>query len=137
MMKLLSLRTTSVMTSGTVFSPFFITTIQTYTFCLVLTIIVELTVARSLGIKSKQALMIVVAAQIFTNPIAVFITSACMDLISDSAQYYGCVIAVELTVIVVEGLIYKYKGVSRAPWGLSILCNLASVSVGILVQILI
>lgn len=137
MMKLLSLRTTSVMTSGTVFSPFFITTIQTYTFCLVLTIIVELTVARSLGIKNKQALMIVVAAQIFTNPIAVFITSACMDLISDSAQYYGCVIAVELAVIVVEGLIYKYKGVSRASWGLSILCNLASMSVGILVQILI
>ena len=137
MMKLLSLRMTSVMTSGTVFSPFFITTIQTYTFCLVLTIIVELTVARSLGIKNKQALMIVVAAQIFTNPIAVFITSACMDLISDSVQYYGCVIAVELTVIVVEGLIYKYKGVSRAPWELSILCNFASMSVGILVQTLI
>lgn len=137
MMKLLSLQTTSVMTSGTVFSPFFITTIQTYTFCLVLTIIVELTVAHSLGIKNKQALLIVVAAQIFTNPIAVFITSACMDWISDSAQYYGCVIAVELAVIVVEGLIYKLKGVSKAPWELSILCNLASVSVGILVQTLI
>ena len=137
MMKLLSLRTTSVMTSGTVFSPFFITTIQTYTFCLVLTIIVELTVARSLGIKNKQALMIVVAAQIFTNPIAVFITSACMDLITDSAQYFACVIVVELVVIAVEGLIYKFKGVSSAPWKLSILCNLASVSLGILIQVFI
>lgn len=125
------------MTSGVIFSPFLITTIQTYTFFLVLTIVVELTVARSLGIKNNQALLIVVAAQIFTNPIAVFITSACMDWTADSAQYYGCVIAVELAVIVVEGLIYKLKGVSKAPWGLSILCNLASVSVGILVQILI
>lgn len=125
------------MTSGTFFSPFLITTIQTYTFCLILTIVVELTVARLLGIKNNQALLIVVAAQIFTNPIAVFITSACMDWAADSAQYYGCVIAVELVVIVVEGLIYKFKGVSKAPWGLSILCNLASVSVGILIQTLI
>lgn len=125
------------MTSGTFFSPFLITTIQMYTFCLVLTIVVELIVARSIGIKNNQALLIVVAAQIFTNPIAVFITSACMDWAADSAQYYGCVIAVELVVIVVEGLIYKLKGVSKAPWGLSILCNLASVSVGILVQTLI
>lgn len=108
-----------------------------YTFCLVLTIVVELIVARSIGIKNNQALLIVVAAQIFTNPIAVFITSACMDWAADSAQCYGCVIAVELVVIVVEGLIYKLKGVSKAPWGLSILCNLASVSVGILVQTLI
>ena len=125
------------MTSGTFFSPFLITTIQMYTFCLVLTIVVELIVARSIGIKNNQALLIVVAAQIFTNPIAIFITSACMDWAADSAQYYGCVIAVELVVIVVEGLIYKLKGVSKAPWGLSILCNLASVSVGILVQTLI
>ena len=125
------------MTSGTFFSPFLITTIQMYTFCLVLTIVVELIVARSIGIKNNQALLIVVAAQIFTNPIAVFITSACMDWAADSAQYYGCVIAVELVVIVVEGLIYKVKRVSNTPWTLSILSNLASVSVGILVQTLI
>lgn len=137
MARLQGLRTTSTMTSGPVFSPFFITTIQTYTFCLVLTIVVELTVARLLGIKNKQALLIVVAAQIFTNPIAVYITSACMDWVVDSAQYYGCVIAVELAVIAVEGLIYKVKRVSDAPWTLSILSNLASVSVGILVQTLI
>ena len=117
--------------------PYLITIIPIFAFCLILTITVELIVAKSLGVKDNQALLIVVAAQIFTNPIAVFITSACMDWAADSAQYYGCVIAVELVVIVVEGLIYKLKGVSKAPWGLSILCNLASVSVGILVQTLI
>lgn len=111
--------------------------IQTFTFCLVLTIVVELLVARLLGIKNKQELLIIIAAQIFTNPIAVFITSACIDWTADSAQYYGCIVAVELAVIIVEGLIYKLKGVSNAPWRLSILCNLASVSVGILIQTLI
>lgn len=125
---------TNVMTSLMFFSPYFMTMIQTFTFCLVLTIFVELFVARLLGIKNKQELLIIIAAQIFTNPIAVFITSACIDWTADSVQYYACVVAVELAVIIVEGLIYKLKGVSSAPWRLSILCNLASVSVGILIQ---
>lgn len=128
---------TIVMTSLMFFSPYFMTMIQTFTFCLILTIVVELFVARLLGIKNKQELLIIIAAQVFTNPIAVFITSACIDWTADSAQYYGCVVAVELAVIIVEGLIYKLKGVSSAPWRLSILCNLASVSVGILIQTLI
>ena len=128
---------TNVMTSLMIFSPYFMSMIQTFTFCLILTIVVELFVARLLGIKNKQELLIIIAAQIFTNPIAVFITSACIDWAADSAQYYGCVVAVELAVIIVEGLIYKLKGVSSAPWRLSILCNLASVSVGILIQALI
>lgn len=128
---------TIVMTSWMLFSSYFMTMIQTFTFCLILTIVVELFVARLLGIKNKQELLIIIAAQVFTNPIAVFITSACIDWTADSAQYYGCVVAVELAVIIVEGLIYKLKGVSSAPWRLSILCNLASVSVGILIQTLI
>lgn len=128
---------TNAMTSLMFFSPYFMTMIQTFTFCLILTIVVELFVARLLGINNKQELLIIIAAQIFTNPIAVFITSACIDWTADSAQYYGCVVAVELAVIIVEGLIYKLKGVSSAPWRLSILCNLASVSVGFLIQTLI
>lgn len=128
---------TNVITSLMFFSPYFMTMIQTFTFCLILTIVVELFVARLLGIKNKQELLIIIAAQIFTNPIAVFITSACIDWAANSAQYYGCVVAVELAVIIVEGLIYKLKGVSDTPWRLSILCNLASVSVGILIQTLI
>lgn len=128
---------TNAMTSWMLFSPYFMTMIQTFTFCLILTIVVELFVARLLGIKNKQELLIIIAAQIFTNPIAVFITSACIDWTADSAQYYACVVAVELAVIIVEGLIYKLKGISSTPWRLSILCNLASVSVGILIQTLI
>lgn len=128
---------TNDMTSLMFFSPYFMTMIQTFTFCLILTIVVELFVARLLGIKNKQELLIIIAAQIFTNPIAVFITSACINWTADSVQYYGYVVAVELAVIIVEGLIYKLKGVSSAPWRLSILCNLASVSVGILIQTLI
>ena len=119
------------------FSPYFILTIQTFLFCLILTIFVELVVAHLIGIKNKQALLIIVAAQVFTNPIAVFITSACMEWTTDSTQYFACVIVVELVVIAVEGLIYKFKGVSSAPWKLSILCNLASVSLGILIQVFI
>lgn len=119
------------------FSSYFISTIQTFLFCLILTIFVELVVAYLIGIKNKQALLIIIAAQVFTNPIAVFITSACMEWTTDSAQYFACVIVVELVVIAVEGLIYKFKGVSSAPWKLSILCNLASVSLGILIQVFI
>ena len=117
--------------------PYLITIIPIFAFCLILTITVELIVAKSLGVKDNHALLIVVAAQVLTNPIAVFITSVLVNVVANDAQYWACVIAVELAVIVVEGLIYKLKGVSKAPWGLSILCNLASVSVGILVQTLI
>lgn len=117
--------------------PYLITIIPIFTFCLILTITVELIVAKSLGVKDNQALLIVVAAQALTNPIAVFITSALVDVVANDVQYWACVIAVELAVIVVEGLIYKVKRVSNIPWTLSILANLASVSVGILVQTLI
>ena len=117
--------------------PYLLTIIPIFAFCLILTITVELIVAKSLGVKDNQALLIVVAAQVLTNPIAVFITSALVNVVANDAQYWACVIAVELAVIVVEGLIYKLKGVSRAPWRLSILANLASVTVGILVQTLI
>lgn len=117
--------------------PYLITIIPIFTFCLILTITVELIVAKSLGVKDNQALLIVVAAQALTNPIAVFITSALVDVVANDVQYWARVIAVELVVIAVEGLIYKVKRVSNIPWTLSILSNLASVSVGILVQTLI
>ena len=117
--------------------PYLITIIPIFTFCLILTITVELIVAKSLGVKDNQALLIVVAAQAFTNPIAVFITRALVDVVANDVQYWACVIVVELVVIAVEGLIYKVKRVSNTPWTLSILSNLASVSVGILVQTLI
>ena len=117
--------------------PYLMTVIPIFTFCLIMTITVELIVAKSLGVKDNHALLIVVAAQVLTNPIAVFITSVLVNVVANDAQYWACVIAVELAVIAVEGLIYKVKRVSDAPWTLSILSNLASVSVGILVQILI
>ena len=108
--------------------PYLVTVIPIFTFCLILTITVELIVAKSLGVKDNQALLIVVAAQAFTNPIAVFITSALVDVVANDVQYWACVIIVELVVIAVEGLIYKVKRVSDVPWTLSILSNLASVS---------
>ena len=117
--------------------PYLITIIPIFAFCLILTITVELIVAKSLGVKDNHALLIVVAAQVLTNPIAVFITSVLVNVVANDAQYWACVIVVELAVIAVEGLIYKVKRVSDAPWTLSILSNLASVSVGILVQTLI
>ena len=118
--------------------PYLITIIPIFAFCLILTITVELIVAKSLGVKDNQALLIVVAAaQALTNPIAVFITGALVDVVANDVQYWACVIVVELVVIAVEGLIYKVKRVSNTPWTLSILSNLASVSVGILVQTLI
>ena len=117
--------------------PYLLTIIPIFAFCLILTITVELIVAKSLGVKDNQALLIVVAAQVLTNPIAVFITSALVDVVANDVQYWACVITVELVVITVEGLIYKVKRVSNTPWTLSILANLASVSVGILVQTLI
>ena len=117
--------------------PYLMTIIPIFAFCLILTITVELIVAKSLGVKDNHALLIVVAAQVLTNPIAVFITSALVNVVANDAQYWACVIAVELAVIVVEGLIYQLKKVSNTPWTLSIVANLASVSVGILVQTLI
>lgn len=117
--------------------PYLMTIIPIFAFCLILTITVELIVAKSFGVKDNNALLIVVAAQVLTNPIAVFITSALVNVVANDAQYWACVIAVELAVIAVEGLIYQLKKVSDAPWTLSILSNLASVSVGILVQTLI
>lgn len=93
--------------------PYLLTIIPIFAFCLILTITVELIVAKSLGVKDNHALLIVVAAQVLTNPIAVFITSALVDVVTNDMQYWACVIAVELVVIAVEGLIYKVKRVSN------------------------
>lgn len=51
--------------------PYLLTIIPIFAFCLILTITVELIVAKSLGVKDNHALLIVVAAQVLTNPIAV------------------------------------------------------------------
>ncbi len=62
------------------------------------TITVELIVAKSLGVTDNQALLIIVAARALTNPIAVFITSALVDVVANDVQYWACVIIVELVV---------------------------------------
>ena len=72
--------------------PYLITVIPIFcVFVLILTITVELIVAKSLGVKDNQALLIVVAAQVLTNPIAVFITSALVDVVANDVQYWACV----------------------------------------------
>lgn len=72
---------------------------------LVLTLIIELIVARCWGMKSKKEYRLVVLVNILTNPVAVFLAWICNNYLGNNSYFIAqCVI--EAVVIVVEAKIY-------------------------------
>ena len=102
---------------------------------LTLTLVLELIVARILGIKDKYDILTVVFANICTNPALVYICIFA-ELFVSLTTVYAIAGVLEIFAVVVEYLIYrrifKYKKIS--PFLVSLLCNVFSFTTGILLE---
>ncbi len=100
-----------------------------------LTIVIELTISFIIGVRNKEDLKVVLWANIFTNPIVVYIAN-CVKLLNNSFIYNIIVIIMEITVVIVEFILYKkyleYK--RKSPLLISIINNVISFSSGIIIS---
>lgn len=101
---------------------------------LLITIAVECAVAWLLGVRSLRDQKIVVLANILTNPILVSTEAAVLLFAGRQALLYASVL-LEVLAITVEGLVYRKRiRVSTGPLILSLVCNIASVAAGIILD---
>lgn len=103
-----------------------------------LTIIIECSVARVWGLKSRKEMLLVLLVNILTNPAAVFCVWICNGYLgSDFSFLYQCI--VEFVVVVVEGKVYsgfaKEEGWNiKKPVQFSIIVNMISWLSGVVLQ---
>ena len=102
---------------------------------LILTLIIELSISLLLGIKKSKDIIVIICANICTNPLVVYISN-CLKLFNLKYEYIIIVIILEILAILVEFLIYKkylqYKKIS--PLIVSIINNLISFYIGIIIN---
>ena len=106
-----------------------------------LTIIIECSVARVWGLKSRKEMLLVLLVNILTNPAAVFCVWICNGYLgSDFSFLYQCI--VEFVVVVVEGEVYssfaREEGWNiKKPLQFSIIVNMISWLSGVVLQYII
>ncbi len=88
-----------------------------------LTIIFELLFAIAYKVEEKSNIIIIILAQIITNPIVVYTVYTIQLLIYNQILVQAITIFMELFAIIVEALLYKYKSSIKNPWKFSILAN--------------
>ena len=105
---------------------------------LLLTIIIELTVSILLGIKSTNDIKLVVAVNMCTNPVVVFIANYLLYLNSNTIYNIGVAI-LEIIAVIVEYILYKLflQNSKKSPLILSIVNNVISFSTGVIISFLI
>lgn len=108
--------------------------LTTLVICLVATVIIEVLGALICKVRGKN-LVIVLLAQIATNPLAVLITRLAALRIDNSEMTLLILALTELWVVFAEGLMYKaffnnYK-TFFSPFALSFFLNLLSFTIGI------
>lgn len=96
------------------------------------TVILELLFALIWGVR-KRGLLIVVLMNMMTNPAVNWLYS--LAVIRFAIPRVPCVILLELCVFAVEGLCCK--GVIRKPWLFSLLVNLFSYGVGLIISLMV
>ena len=104
---------------------------------LTLTLIIELTVSVILGIREKEDIKIVFLANVFTNPIVVYISN-CVLYFRLFNIYFIVVAILEIFALVAEFWIYKkhlkYNKIS--PFKLSLIANCCSFGIGLFFSLL-
>lgn len=108
--------------------------LKMFSVALIVTLIVELTIALFLGIRSRNVLLLILLVNILTNPLAVLLHWLCrlyLPTIVDLKLQLG----IELLVILTEALIYSsFSG--KKDWKiphpilLSVISNICSWSIG-------
>ncbi len=99
------------------------------------TLIIELTVAICLGIRSKEDIKVVICANVCTNPVIVYITN-CVLILRNWILYFSVVLVLEVVVLFVEGFIYKkcLRFNTIPPFMISLICNVTSFGIGLIVS---
>ena len=99
--------------------------------CLLLTIIIELSLALILGVRDKKDIINVILVNIITNPIVVMSQILLYLNFGYTIEVIGIVV-LEILVVPIEGLIYKkvlnYKKIN--PFILSLILNASSLIIG-------
>ena len=106
--------------------------------CLLLTIVIELTIALILGIRKKLDIINIILVNILTNPLVVSLTNL-ISINHGKTISYVFLAIFEIIVVFVEGYIYKkylsFKKIN--PFLLSFILNLSSYLIGLLIQLVI
>lgn len=108
---------------------------------LMLTIIIECSVARVWGLKTKKEILLVLLVNVLTNPAAVFCIWICNGYLGSHYSFlYQCII--EFLVVVVEAKVYS-DFAKEADWNIkkplqfAIIVNLISWLSGVMLQCII
>ena len=106
--------------------------------CLSLTILCETGLSLIVKVRNRYDILIVVLAQVATNPLVVAVTS-CVGMYCSSTAYYLSVAAAESVAVLAEAVIYRYALDYRKikPLLLSLILNAFSFSAGLLISLFI
>ena len=104
---------------------------------LILTIFIELYISMLIGIRKRNDIITIIAANTLTNPIVVF-TAIILNNFNNVLLYWTIVIIIEFIVIFIEGKLYEkilnFKEISS--FKLSFINNTVSFMVGVIIVIL-
>ena len=105
---------------------------------LFLTIVIELSISLTLGIRKKEDIYVVILVNICTNPVVVSIANYLILINSSELIYNIIVIVMEVTVVFVEYIMYKkyLKDYKKSPLLLSVINNCTSYLIGVIINFL-
>lgn len=102
---------------------------------LIITIIIEVVVALIIGIKNKKYIINIILVNILTNPM--------VNSISVYFNFYYSIMAGDVSILIleilafmIEAYIYKLTKVSKYPIKLSLILNISSYLIGLLINYL-
>ena len=105
---------------------------------LILTVLIELLLALIIGIKSKKDIIIVILVNLFTNPLVTIIPFI-FNIYCGIMYKKISLIILEILVVLLEGYIYKKSlNIKKLnPYLLSLILNISSYGVGLIINYLI
>ncbi|MBQ9910341.1 MAG: hypothetical protein IJM50_02470 [Lachnospiraceae bacterium] len=113
--------------------------LKTFGISLGLTLAIEMALAFLLRIRTKKGLLIVLLANVLTNPAAVFLCMA--SGLVPGKGYYLFQLGVEALVVLTEGFVYgRFRDVLKAavkPMLLSLILNACSYGTGLVLNLLL
>lgn len=100
---------------------------------LILTLIIEIITSFLLGIRDKDDIIVIICANICTNPVVVYISN-CVILLKDDTLYLFTVAILELLALLIEFIIFKkYLNFNKhSPLIISLINNSTSFILGLI-----
>lgn len=98
------------------------------------TIMIECAAGWIMGVRDRQGQSIIVLVNLLTNPLVVSLGAAIL-FFAGHEYLAPATIAMEMIVVIAEGMIYKsHLTVKMDPFTLSLVCNLSSYLIGVIIN---